>query len=126
MRALQRGFPALLFVLVLAAFLPAVGGAFLSWDDADNLVGNPHYRGLGPAQLGWIFTAVHMGHYIPVTWLTFAADYLVWGMNPAGYHLTSALYHALNAVLVEPSRMTSTSLWSASLPMRPMLDPTTG
>ena len=100
MRAPQRGLPALIFLLVLTAFLPAVGGAFLSWDDAENLVGNPHYRGLDPPHLAWIFTAVHMGHYIPVTWLTFALDYLLWGMNPAGYHLTSALLHAMSAVLV--------------------------
>ena len=100
MRAPRRGLSALIFVLVLAVFLPAVRGAFLSWDDAENLVGNPHYRGLGPAQLGWIVTAVQMGHYIPVTWLTFAADYLVWGMNPAGYHLTATIIHAVNAVLV--------------------------
>jgi protein O-mannosyl-transferase len=99
-RAPQRRLPALIFVLVLAAFLPAVGGAFLSWDDGENLVGNPHYRGLGPAHLTWIFTAVHMGHYIPVTWLTFALDYLIWGMNPAGYHLTAVLFHAVSAVLV--------------------------
>jgi len=99
-RAPQRRLPALIFVLVLAAFLPAVGGAFLSWDDGENLVGNPHYRGLGPAHLTWIFTAVHMGHYIPVTWLTFALDYLIWGMNPAGYHLTAVLFHAVSTVLV--------------------------
>ncbi|HEU5193015.1 MAG TPA: tetratricopeptide repeat protein [Methylomirabilota bacterium] len=100
MRAPQRRHAALIFVLVLAAFLPAVGGAFLSWDDGENLVGNPHYRGLGPAHLAWIFTAVHMGHYIPVTWLTLALDYLIWGMNPAGYHLTAVLFHAASAVLV--------------------------
>jgi protein O-mannosyl-transferase len=99
-RAPQRHLAALIFTLALAAFLPAVGGAFLSWDDAENLVGNPHYRGFGPAHLAWIITAVHMGHYIPVTWLTFAVDYLVWGMNPAGYHLTAVLFHAVSAVLV--------------------------
>jgi protein O-mannosyl-transferase len=98
-RAPQRRLAALIFVLVLAAFLSSVGGAFLSWDDGENLVGNPHYRGLGPAHLAWILTAVHMGHYIPVTWLTFALDYLAWGMNPAGYHLTSAVFHAVSAVL---------------------------
>jgi protein O-mannosyl-transferase len=99
-RALARSLPALVFAGALAAFLPATGGGFLNWDDAENLVANSHYRGLGPTELRWIFTAVHMGHYIPVTWLTFALDYLLWGMNPAGYHFTSILIHALNAVLV--------------------------
>ncbi len=47
-----------------------------------------------------MFTTVHMGHYIPLTWLTFGLDYVVWGMDPFGYHLTNLLLHAANAVLV--------------------------
>ena len=84
----------LLFVVVLAAFLPALGGAFLNWDDEENLVANPHYRGLGAAQLRWMWSAVHMGHYIPVTWLTFGLDYLLWGMNPAGYQALAQRHRA--------------------------------
>jgi tetratricopeptide (TPR) repeat protein len=40
-----------------------------------------------------------MGHWIPVTWLTFGLDYAVWGMDPFGYHLTNLVLHAANAVL---------------------------
>jgi protein O-mannosyl-transferase len=40
-----------------------------------------------------------MGHWIPVTWLTFAVDHALWGMNPFGYHLTNVLLHAANAAL---------------------------
>ena len=47
-----------------------------------------------------MLTSVHMGHYIPVTWITLGFDYLVWGMDPLGYHLTNLLLHAANAVLV--------------------------
>lgn len=47
-----------------------------------------------------MFKATVTGHYIPVTWLTLGLDYLLWGMNPAGYHLTNIVLHALNAVLV--------------------------
>jgi hypothetical protein len=45
-----------------------------------------------------MFSTFHMGHYIPVTWLTLGADYLVWGMDPTGYHLTSLLFHAATAL----------------------------
>jgi len=45
-----------------------------------------------------MFTTFHMGHYIPLTWLTLGADYLVWGMDPTGYHLTSLLFHAATAL----------------------------
>src|SRR5438094_7041578 len=41
----------------------------------------------------------HLGHYIPLTWMTLGLDYLLWGMNPVGYHLTSLLLHAANAVV---------------------------
>ena len=40
-----------------------------------------------------------MGHWIPVTWLTFGVDHALWGMNAFGYHLTNILLHAANAAL---------------------------
>ena len=41
-----------------------------------------------------------MGHWIPVTWLSFGIDHALWGMNAFGYHLTNILLHAANAALV--------------------------
>src|SRR3989442_6770688 len=40
-----------------------------------------------------------MGHYIPLTWMTLGLDYVLWGMNPFGYHLTSLLLHVANAAI---------------------------
>lgn len=79
------------------AFLPALDNGFVNWDDHKNLVENPHYRGLGLEQLKWMLTSFHMGHYIPLTWLSFALDYLTWGMDPKGYHLTNVILHAASA-----------------------------
>jgi tetratricopeptide (TPR) repeat protein len=89
----------LVAIATLSVFLPVLRHEFLDWDDAQNLVNNPHYRGLGIAQLRWMFTTIHMGHYIPLTWVTFGFDYLVWGLNPAGYHLTNLALHVANAVV---------------------------
>jgi hypothetical protein len=36
-----------------------------------------------------------MGHWIPVTWLTFSVDHALWGMNAFGYHLTNILLHVV-------------------------------
>ncbi len=47
-----------------------------------------------------MFTAFHMGHYIPLTWVTLGADYLLWGLDPLGYHMTNLLLHAANAIVV--------------------------
>src|SRR3989441_4892002 len=90
--------PVLIALVTVAAFLPALQNQFVSWDDDENFLDNPHYRGLGWSPLRWMWTT-HQGHYIPLTWMTLGLDYLLWGMNPFGYHLTSLLLHAANAVV---------------------------
>ena len=95
-----RLLPVLIFCVTAAVFLPALRGQFLDWDDSVNFVDNPHYRGLGWAQIRWMFTTTLMGHYIPLTWLSFGLNYALGGMNPWGYHLGNLLLHATNATLV--------------------------
>jgi len=90
--------PAIVAVATCVAFLPVLWNGFVEWDDYENLLNNPHYRGLGWNQLRWMFTTIHMGPYQPLSWLTLGVDYLLWGMNPVGYHLTSIILHAANAV----------------------------
>lgn len=90
--------PLLVGLATLLIGAPALWNDFVEWDDTVNFLDNPHYRGLGWAQLRWMFTAVLMGQWIPLTWITLGADYLLWGMQPAGYHLTSLLFHAATAV----------------------------
>lgn len=92
--------PLLIGGVVVATFLPALGNGFVAWDDDKNFLDNPHYRGLGLVQLRWMWTTFHLGHYVPLTWMTLGLDYLLWGMNPAGYHLTNVLLQAANAVVV--------------------------
>ncbi len=90
--------PVLVALVTFAAFLPALHNQFVNWDDDKNFLDNPYYRGLGWSQLRWMWTT-HLGHYIPLTWMTFGLDYLLWGMNPLGYHLTNLLLHVANAVV---------------------------
>src|SRR6266581_2130931 len=97
----RRGFwlvPALIALVTFAAFLPVLQNQFVDWDDQRNFLDNHHYRGLGWTHIRWMWTT-HLGHYIPLTWMTLGLDYLLWGMNPFGYHLTSLLLHAANAVV---------------------------
>ena len=98
-RPLHRALlPALIAAVSVAAFLPSLHGEFLLWDDDANFIYNPNYRGFSPDNLRWMFTNA-FGHYMPLTWLTLALDYVFWGMNPTGYHATNLALHALNAVL---------------------------
>jgi len=95
----RRLAPPLLALVAFAVFLPSLHGQFLAWDDDVNLVTNAHYRGLGWPQIRWAFSNVRMGHYIPITWLTFSANYAAGGMDPRGYHLVNQIVHAANAVV---------------------------
>ncbi|HSF59198.1 MAG TPA: hypothetical protein VLD83_14095, partial [Candidatus Binatia bacterium] len=74
---------------------------------------NPHYRGWGWSQLRWMFTTFHLGPYQPLSWFTLGSDYLIWGMNPFGYHLTNLVLHTANAVLFYyVSRRLLSIIWS--------------
>lgn len=91
--------PALVGFLTAVAFLPSLQNDFVNWDDYHTLLVNPRYQGFGSTQLRWMFTTFLMGHYQPLSWITWSLDYLIWGMNPFGYHLTNLFFHAANAVL---------------------------
>lgn len=97
---MSRAVPVLVGLAAFVAFLPALQGGFLDWDDGWNFLENPGYRGLGLPQLRWMFTATQMGHYIPLTWLTLGLNYALGGMDPWGYHLGNLLLHGANAALV--------------------------
>ena len=90
---------AILCLATLAAFWPVLHNGFVNWDDGANIQDNLSYRGLGWTQLKWMWTTFHMGHYQPLSWISLGLDYLAWGMDPFGYHLTNVLLHMINAVL---------------------------
>ena len=64
----------------IVVFIPSLSGEFLNWDDTVGLVRNDAYRGLGWPQIRWDFTNTHVGHYMPLTWLSFGVSYVLMGM----------------------------------------------
>jgi protein O-mannosyl-transferase len=92
--------PCAVCLLTLLPFLPSLQNGFVDWDDYDNFLNNPSYRGLSWSHLKWMFVTFHMFNYRPLTWVTFGFDYTLWGMNPFGYHLTSLILHAASALIV--------------------------
>ena len=92
-------FSLLIGIGTFISFLPALQNGFLDWDDKDNFLTNFQFRGLGAKPLTWMFTTYHMGPYQPLSWLSSAIDYSLWGMDPRGYHATNLLLHSVNAIL---------------------------
>jgi Flp pilus assembly protein TadD len=94
----RKGILAAVALITFVAFSPSLLNQFVDWDDPDNFIANPYYRGLGWIQLKWMWTSFLLGHWVPLAWMTLALDYLAWGLNPLGYHLTNVLLHSANAV----------------------------
>ncbi len=92
--------PVMVAAATLLCFAPALRNELVNFDDVMLLVRNRGYRGLGLTQLHWMFTSFHMGPYQPLSWLTYAIDYSIWGMSAFGFHLTNIVLHAATAVAV--------------------------
>jgi protein O-mannosyl-transferase len=95
------GLCVLLAALTVAVYSPVFGHQFVLWDDHDYITANPNIRG-GPGwnAIRWAFTSTYASNWHPLTWLSHALDYELFGLNPAGHHVESVLIHALNAVLL--------------------------
>ena len=81
-------------------YLPALRGGFV-WDDPLFLVDTPFYREAADwdAALTRPFL-LSPNYYRPLAVATFLAKLRLFGLNPAAFHLTNLLLHALNAALV--------------------------
>jgi protein O-mannosyl-transferase len=96
---LRLAAPCLVFAAAVLTFLPALKAEFVNWDDYDNVVKNAGVHGLGRAQLEWMWTGTVLGHWIPLTWMSFGLNYALGGLQPRGYHLLNLLLHAATATL---------------------------
>ena len=97
--------PALLALLLAAAvvmvFSPALRCQFINLDDPLYVTSNPPVQGgLSAKGLAWAFRSWHASNWHPVTWLSHELDCQLYGLKPAGHHLTSVLLHAANAALL--------------------------
>ncbi|MFZ1918221.1 MAG: tetratricopeptide repeat protein [Terriglobales bacterium] len=91
----------LLASVTIALYSPVIGHSFVKWDDEHYVTANRHIQGgLGRNTIKWAFTSTDESNWHPLTWLSHALDYQLFGLNPAGHHLDSVLIHALNAVLL--------------------------
>lgn len=87
-------------LVTLAVYLPALKCAFVNWDDWMYLSSNEHIRHLNIEFLGWVFTNPYAWNYHPLTIISYAVDYSLWGLDPIGYHLENAVFHSVNTALV--------------------------
>jgi hypothetical protein len=91
----------LLVALTLAAFWWVGDCDFVDYDDPEYVAENPHVQGgLSWQGLVWAFTTTRNANWHPLTWVSYQADYQLYGLSPQGYHLTNLLFHVVNVVLL--------------------------
>ncbi len=91
----------LLLFGTLALYSPVRGHDFVNYDDDDYIVKNPHVTdGLTWQAIRWSVTSTEQSNWHPMTWLSHALDCQLFGLEAGYHHLTSALIHSLNVLLL--------------------------
>lgn len=87
-----------LLLVVATTYLPVLDCGFV-WDDQFTIIDNDKIKDF--SRIGQVLlthdTAPYFmtGYYRPVTALSFMADYMLWGLQPKGFHLTSLVLHLI-------------------------------
>lgn len=96
-------------IFTFLAYLPSLRNGFLDWDDLQYVVQNANIRSLNWEFFRWALVDYRINLWHPLTWISHAIDYAVWGLQPFGHHLSNNLLHAINTGIVA---------WLAQLLMR--------
>ena len=91
-----------LFILVMTflAYWPTFFNGFTNWDDQYLVTWNPLVTELSWDSVREMFSSFSVNHYLPLTLLSYALEFHIYGWNPLIYHITNVAIHALNGVLV--------------------------
>jgi tetratricopeptide (TPR) repeat protein len=106
----------LLALVTLACYWPVTAHQFIDLDDHEYIYDNPHVKsGLTWPGVVWAFQTGCASNWHPLTWISHMGDCQLYGLNPAGHHLTNLLFHIANTLLLFLllRRMTG-SLWRSA------------
>ncbi len=91
----------LLAIATLAVYSPVRHLPFINYDDDLYVTENVHVQsGLEWDTVQWAFTTKAASNWHPLTWLSHALDFQLFGLNPAGPHVVNILLHTLNVLLL--------------------------
>jgi tetratricopeptide (TPR) repeat protein len=91
----------LLTLITFAVYWQTGSHAFINYDDTIYVTKNPHLSAAFSWEgLGWAFTSTYAANWHPLTWLSHMLDMQLYGLAPQGHHLTNAVLHSTNALLL--------------------------
>lgn len=86
-------------ITAFLVYLPALGNGFVNWDDQVYIYESQIIQNLDWDFIRLIFTTSLVSNWHPLTMLSYAIDYKLWGLDPWGYHLENVVLHAVNTFL---------------------------
>ncbi len=90
-----------LALVTLTTFFSVVRSEFINFDDPDYVTENKIVqRGITSEGMAWAFRSGRTGNWHPVTWFSHMLDCQIYGLKPAGHHLTNLLFHIANTLLL--------------------------
>ncbi|MCK5662697.1 MAG: hypothetical protein KAI17_04380, partial [Thiotrichaceae bacterium] len=85
---------------VFLAYHDALNNQLITtWDTQAYVIDNTHIRAFNWENIYWMFTNFDMANWHPLTWVSHALDYALFGLEPWGHHFVSILIHAFNTIL---------------------------
>jgi Flp pilus assembly protein TadD len=90
-----------LVILVAVVYGRSLGHDFLrNFDDNWYVLYNDAVRGFSWNNLQKAFSNFYVSHYLPLQIVSYMLDYTLWGLEPAGFHLTNMVIHTVNGLLI--------------------------
>lgn len=91
----------ILTLITCVAFRDVRNFDFVNYDDNVYVTKNPYVCG-GDFfdNIIWAFTSLDTGNWHPLTWISHIVDCKIYGLDAAGHHLTSVLFHVLTGLLI--------------------------
>ena len=89
-----------LLLLTFASYGTFASHSFLHWDDIKYILNTEFLRPLTIDNVIRMFSEFYSSNWHPVTWLSYAIDFSLWGENAPAFKLTNIVIHLLNAILV--------------------------
>jgi protein O-mannosyl-transferase len=109
-------YPLIIIFITILIYSNSIKNGFVNWDDDISVTTNTDVFSLDVQKVFNMFNNSYNGMYQPAVMLTFALNYAIHGLQPAGYHLTNLLFHLLNILLLFVFiRLLFKNIWLATI-----------
>jgi protein O-mannosyl-transferase len=91
---------AVILLLTASLYVSHLPDDFTNWDDPDYITDNLWIRSLSVENFNHLIRDPFVSNQIPLTMLSYAVDFQLWGLNSIGYHLHNLALHLICVVLL--------------------------